>query len=197
MSVRGFAQFPVPQSFAITVNYILEGQSDWCDEYIISGPAYCNLFSWEAPDTANTPATLTGYRIYKDNAFFLFTPRTMADTAGGYSASFHVTAIYEDPPGESAPSNVVVIDDLPVRTQEIGNSPYIWIGFDLSSQTLLIRGMEYVHHLQVYDMQGRPVLSTDAVSATQRMDELAAGVYVAVVWDRDGGFRSKLLVMCR
>jgi len=189
------AQFPVPEAFAITVNYILEDQWDWCDEHIIQGPAYCNLFSWEAPDTANTPATLTGYRIYKDSVLFLSTDQTMSDTAGGYMASFYVTAIYADPPGESEPSNIVTISDLPFATGEAENSWLIGMGFDLSNQTLFIRGAEYVQHLRVYDMRGTQVVFLAPVSASQRLEGLAPGLYVVVVQDRYGDLYSRLIVM--
>ncbi len=190
-----FAQFPAPESFAITVNYILDGQSDWCDNHIVQGPAYCNLFSWEAPDTTNTPATLTGYRIYKDSAYFLSTANTWADTAGGYMASFYVTAVYEDPAGESESSNVVFISDLPFATKEAENTHQIWIGFDLSSQELRIQGAEYARSLRVYDMRGVLVWSTEEVSANQRLEGLAAGVYGVVVYDRYGGICRRLVVM--
>ncbi|MDO8969852.1 MAG: hypothetical protein Q7U74_04130, partial [Saprospiraceae bacterium] len=180
-SVQASAQFPVPESFAITVKYILEDQWEWCDEHIIQGPTYCNLFSWEALDTANTPATLTGYRIYKDSVFFLSTGQTMADTAGVFMASFYVTATYADPPGESEPSNIVTISDLPFATGEAENSRLIGIGFDLSNQTLFIRGAEYAQHLRVYDMRGMQVVFTAPVAASQRLEGLSAGLYVVVV----------------
>lgn len=191
--VLAFAQFPEPGSFAITVNYILEGQSDWCDEHIIQGPAYCNLFSWETPDTANTPATLTGYRIYKDCVFFLATANTIADTAGGYMASFYVTAIYENPAGESEASNVVVINDLPMGTEEAFHQEPIGIRFDPMQQMLVIRGAEQARSLRVYDVQGKLLYSTDVVPTILQLEGLDVGVYWVIV-ERSGMLYSKMFI---
>lgn len=95
-------------------------------------------------------------------------------------ASFYVTAIYENPAGESEASNVVVIGDLPMGAEEAEGEHKIWIGFDLSNQVLMIRGAAYARSLRVFDMQGRLV-------------GLGAGVYGVVVWDRYGGIRSKMI----
>ena len=176
LPLLAFAQFPAPDSFQITVHYITIDQSDWCDGQWVQGPAYCNLFSWEAPDTANTPATLTGYRIYKDSEFFLATANTEADTAGGYMhVNFYVTAVYENPAGESAPSNSVYIGDLPIGTSETFQQEPIGIGFDPVQQTLIIRRPENARVLRVYNMQGGLVLFTDVVSEYRRVEGLAAG----------------------
>ena len=188
------AQFPAPKLFHITVNYIIDGQSDWCDGHIVQGPSYCNLFSWQAPDTTNTPATLTGYRIYKDDKRFLSTTQSLADTTGGFVGSFYVTATYENPAGESDSSNVVVINYLPTSTSEANDARQIWIGFDLSNQVLIIWGAEYARSLQVFDLRGVLVWSTDVVTVNQRLDALSAGAYGVVVVDRYGRTRSKIIV---
>ena len=191
-----FAQFPTPDSFQIVVNYILMGNWDFCDGKVLEGPAYCNYFHWQAPDTANTPATLTGYRIYKDDEFFLSTANTSADSAGMYlHASFYVTAVYENPAGESGPSNVVVIDDLPMGVNDIFQEGQLGIRFDPVQRMLIIRGAEYARALWVYNMQGRLAFETDVVSEFQRVDGLAAGVYMVVVQDKYGGVSSKIVVM--
>ncbi len=191
-----FAQFPAPDSFQVSVHYITMDQSDWCAGQLVQGPAYCNLFSWQAPDTANTPATLTEYRIYKDNEIFLSTSDTDADTAGMYlGSSFYVTAIYEDPAGESEPSNVVVIGDLPMATGAVQGSHQIEIGFDLSRQVLIIQGAEYARALRVYDMQGGLVFSTDAVPAVLRVEGLRTGIYGVIVQDRQGRIWNKLALL--
>jgi hypothetical protein len=193
LPVLAFAQFPEPLSFQVTVNYIHLGESDWCDNQLVQGPSYCNLFSWEAPDTTNTPATLTGYRIYKDSVFFLATDNTWADTAGGHLAGFYVTATYENPAGESEPSNVVVINNLPIATHAVPDAPEIGIGFDLANQTFIIIGAEHARSLRVYDMRGVLVWSTEVVLEKLRLEGLRAGVYVVVVWDRYGTMHSKVV----
>ena len=190
-----WAQFPAPTSFQITVNYIMLGESDWCDNHLVQGPDYCNIFSWEAPDTTNTPATLTGYRIYKDSVFFLATSNTGADTTGGYMASFYVTAVYVDPVGESEPSNVVVIGDLPMAAGEIEENNRIDIGFDLSQQVLIIAGAINARALWVYDMRGAQVLNTKVISTYQSLEGLSPGRYAVVVQDKYGGMHCKLVVM--
>jgi len=194
LPVLALAQFPAPLSFQVTVNYIHLGESDWCDNQLVQGPSYCNGFSWEAPDTTNTPATLTGYRIYKDSVFFLATGNTSADTAGGYLAGFYVTATYEDPAGESGPSNVVVINNLPIATHGVPGAPQIGIGFDLANQTLMIRGAEHARCLRVYDMRGVPVWGTEVVLEKLSLEGLGAGVYGVVVLDKYGNRKSRLIV---
>jgi len=191
-----FAQFPVPDSFKIDVNYILMGNWDLCDGKVLEGPAYCNYFHWQAPDTANTPATLTGYRIYKDDEFFLSTANTSVDSAGMYlHASFYVTAVYENPAGESEPSNVAVIEYLPMGVNDIFKEGRIGIRFDPGQQMLAIRGAEYVRALWVYNMQGGLVLFTDVVSEYQRLEGLTAGAYMVAVRDNYGIISSKMIVM--
>lgn len=194
--VVAFAQFPAPDSFKIDINYILMGNWDLCDGKVLEGPAYCNYFHWQAPDTANTPATLAGYRIYKDDEFFLSTANTSVDSAGMYlHASFYVTAVYENPAGESGPSNVVVIEDLPMGVNAIFQEGQIEVRFDPVRQMLVIRGAEYVGALWVYNMQGGLVLFTDVVSAYQRLEGLTAGAYMVVVQDKYGGIISKIVAM--
>lgn len=196
LPVLVMAQFPVPTSFQVNVNYIHLGESDWCDGQVVQGPTYCNLFSWETPDTANTPATLTGYRIYKNSEFFLATSNTNADTSGGYMhTTFYVTAVYENPAGESEPSNSVYIGDLPVGTDEALYQEPIGIWFDPVQQALRVRGAERVRTLWVYDMQGKLVFSTDAVSRVLRVEDLPAGVYMVIVQDKYGNVSSIMVSM--
>jgi hypothetical protein len=193
-----FAQFPAPDSFRVDVQYIVMDSWDLCNGQYLAGPAYCNHFLWQAPDTANTPATLAGYRLYKDDEFFLATANTAADTAGGYMhVTFYVTAVYENPAGESAPSNSVYIGDLPVGTDEPSENHQVRIGVDLSQQVLIIRGTEYTRALWVYDMYGRAVLFTDAVRAVQRLDGLGTGVYWVVVQDRYGRVSTKVFCLAK
>ena len=192
---RAFAQFPAPVSFQIGVNYVLEGLWDLCDGQVLEGPAYCNYFYWQAPNTANTPATLTGYRIYKDDEFFLPTTNTSADTAGAYIGSFCVTALYENPAGESDSSNVVVISDLPMATEEIDVDKRIHIRFNQSQQALIIQGAQYARALWVYNMQGAQVLFTDAVSTYLRLEGLAPGIYLVVVQDKYSGVSSTIVAL--
>jgi hypothetical protein len=187
LPVLVMAQFPVPTSFQVNVNYIHLGESDWCDGQLVQGPTYCNLFSWETPDTANTPVTLAGYRIYKNSEFFLATSNTNADTSGGYMhTTLYVTAVYENPAGESEPSNSVYIGDLPVGTDEALYQEPIGIWFDPVQQALRVRGAERVRTLRVYDMQGKLVFSS-AVSANQRLEGLPGGIYSIVIQDKLGG----------
>lgn len=147
-----FAQFPAPDSFQISVHYIIEDQSDWCDAQWVQGPAYCNWLFWKTPDTANFPGTLTGYRIYNDGQIFLSATSNEVWLVAALMGSFYVTAIYESPAGESDSSNVVEIGDLPQAIVEAQGNNNIEIGFDLSQQVLIIRGAEYARVLRVYDI---------------------------------------------
>ena len=190
-----FAQFPAPDSFQIDIDYILLGEWGHCDGQSIQGPAYCNYFHWQAPDTTNTPATLRGYRIYKDGEFFLATANTEADSAGAYMhVSFYVTAVYENPAGESAPSNSVYIGDLPIGVGEAFQQEPISIGFDPAQRALIIRGAERARALRVYDGQGRIFISMDTVPGVLQVEDLPAGVYGVKV-EISGVLYCKMFVM--
>lgn len=162
---------------------------------MVQGPNYCYFCNWEAPDTAHTPATLTGYRMYRDSVLFLSTTHTGVDTAGGYLAGFYVTAVYADPAGESEPSNVVVIGDLPIATGEAAAAPDIGIGFDLARRVLIIAGAEYARTLRVYNLQGVQVLSTKVVSMYPSVEGWTPGMYVVMVQDKRGSIWSKMVVL--
>ena len=189
------AQFPVPDSFQIIVHYITIDQTDWCGDHYVYGPNYCNLFSWQTPDTAGSPATLTGYRIYKDDEFFKSAADNFADTVGAFpGSSFYVTAVYENPAGESAPSNVELINDLPFGATEAEASD-VGIMFDLSKRLLTIKGAENVRELYVYNVQGVLVFHTSFIPERQIWENWAAGVYWVLLEDKHGLFLTKKVLI--
>ena len=195
LPMQAFAQFPAPDSFQITVNYIYLGESDWCDGHLVQGPGYCNLFSWVAPDEGSMAATLAGYRIYKNNTLFLSTSNTLADSSGAYLASFYVTAIYENPAGESSPSNEVVITTLPIATEEVMDAPSSKIRYDHSRQCLIIPDAPNMRDLRIYTMQGVLVRYTDDVEMYSSLNGLAPGGYMVVVRDRKGAMWSRWIFL--
>lgn len=187
------AQFPAPQYFQITVNYIHLGESDWCDNHLIQGPGYCYFFSWQTPDTAGTTATLTGYRVYKNGLSFIQTSETGLDTAGTYIGSFYVTAVYENPAGESDSSNVMEIIELPIATQEIQYENAVRIGYVPMQRLLVVEGASPACDLQVFDMLGRQVLYQKPISGVQFLDELRIGVYWILVRENNRVVGGKLI----
>jgi hypothetical protein len=175
------AQFPAPQNFQINVNYIYLGESGWCNNQLVQGPTYCYLFGWEMPDTVGTIATLTGYRVYKNGLPFFQTTEMATEMAGAWFASFYVTALYENPAGESDSSNVVVINSLPISTGEVVENTGIRIGYVPMQRLLIVEGASPTCELQVYNMLGQQLRYQKPVSKVQFLDELRTGVYWVLV----------------
>ncbi len=190
-----FAQFPAPTSFQISINYIHIDEVSFCNNQLVYGPNYCNQYSWQTPDTSITSAILTGYRVYKDGQLFLLTTANGEDTLGIYLGSFHVTAIYENPPGESEASNVIIVDDLPIATGEVMGDGKIKIGFNLSQHSLTIDGAMHARTLGIYNLQGSQVFYTDAVPPKHELEGFVAGAYLVVVRDRFGRVHSKVVLL--
>jgi hypothetical protein len=185
LSSGTFAQFPAPDSFKVRINYVLIDEMDWCNDHIIYGPNYCNLYSWETPDTTATSAILTGYRVYKDDQPFLFSGDNEADTIGAFIGNFYVTALYENPNGESPPSNVVLVEDLPITTVEADKSE-LTLTYHPSLRLLRIEGASQGASLAIYNMRGQLVLADSAVENEYPLCWLAAGGYWVVVRGKEG-----------
>ena len=95
------------------------------------------VLKWRRPTLQNF-GEVTGYRVFRDSApqVQLMSPADTTYTStglyNGLNYTFYVRAIYEDPVGESDPSNIVEVipnvddkDDLdpPVKTQLYANYP--------------------------------------------------------------------------
>lgn len=77
---------------------------------------------WEAPTLTDASATLQGYRVYRDGSpvASLADPAQVSFTDAGLAVGtyvFEVTALYQDPHGESAPSNPAEVVVEPAATQ--------------------------------------------------------------------------------
>lgn len=189
------AQFPSPNFFQIGIGYIRMDEVGWCSGQLVYGPNYCNQYSWQTPDTSTTSAILTEYRVYKDDQLFLLTTANGGDTLGTFLGSFYVTALYENPSGESEASNVVVVDDLPIATGEVQDKGKIKIGFNLSQHCLTVDGAMNARTLGIYNLQGSQVFFTDAVPEKLELEGFAAGAYFVVVQERKGKKYSKMVLM--
>ncbi len=191
-----FAQFPAPTSFQVAINYITVDQWDYCENEIVLGPNYCNIFSWNTPDTGGFSAILIGYKIYKENTIFQTLSDTILEVTGPQLGKFYVTALYENPPGESDSSNIVTIDDLPIATKEPQAEGEIEIVFDISQQQLIVKGYANAKTLSLINLQGVQVLNIENVPERFSLHGLPPGAYLAIIQTRYGGFwRKKVLVL--
>lgn len=196
LPLAAFAQFPAPANFGISVNYILTDQWSFCENEIVFGPNYCIIFSWNTPDTSAISAVLAGYRIYKEDTIFHTLSDTILQVTGPQLGKFYVTALYENPPGESDSSNILIIDDLPIATKETQTEGKIEIGFDISQQQLIVKGYANAKNLSVFNLQGVRVLYTEKVPERLSLEGLPPGAYLAVVLDRqDVTWSGKVLLV--
>lgn len=196
LPLAAVAQFPAPSNFGISINYILTDQWDYCENEIVFGPTYCIIFSWNTPDTSGVSAILAGYRLYKEDTIFHTLSDTILEVTGPQIGKFYVTALYENPPGESDSSNIVIIDDLPIATKETQTEGKIEIGFDISQQQLIVKGYANAKTLSVFNLQGVRVLHTEKVPERLNLEGLPSGAYLAVVLDRHGAaWSGKVLVV--
>lgn len=99
--------------------------------------------------------------------------------------SFYVTAIYVNPGGESDPSNVAVIADLPFATGETGNQVRCGISFDAQAQEINVRDTDQARELWVFNLLGELVLHTCSTSGTYSTAAWEPGMYVAVLRDTE------------
>ena len=110
--------FPPPQNFTMEYVFILHLQYFICGGSA-DGLPYCFNFNWQTPQNDNR---VVGYNIYNynthdpDETKIVFEDAVIIaqstpsfkyiEIGGDYEGFFWVTAVYEEPDGESAPSNL-------------------------------------------------------------------------------------------
>jgi hypothetical protein len=180
-----FAQFPAPSNLAYSYDYIMIGDEDYCDGLVVHGPAYCFSFTWSAPDTSLTSATLDHYNLYyfsapgNDTSLVDSSAQTYLEINAGFIGYLFVTAIYTGPGGESAPSNIVFVDDLPISVPDVQQKCHHDLHYDQLSETLTFHADEEgIDQLVIRDDQGRAVISVLHPQQTITMNNLPAGLYI-------------------
>ena len=185
-SVSVFGQFPEPTNFQFNYSYILLNSVGPCNGHTIVGPAYCSDFWWEAPDTTSTSATLDHYVIYyhPNNDPQIYAIATTTDTSVemeiGIIGQVWVTAVYNNPDGESAASNVVVNNDLPISVGQISEKDMTSAYYDKTNEILNIKISDKTFQIKLYNYLGE--LLQDVYNTKQlNMATYAKGLYIVEI----------------
>ncbi len=185
-SVSVFGQFPEPTNFLFNYSYISLNSVGPCNGQTIVGPAYCSDFWWEAPDVTSTTATLDHYVIYyhPNNDPQTYVIATTTDTSVemeiGIIGKVWVTAVYNNPDGESAASNVVVNNDLPISVGQISEKDTTSAYYDKTNEILNIKISDKTFQIKLYNYLGE--LLQDVYNTKQlNMATYAKGLYIVEI----------------
>ncbi len=162
----------------------------------------------ELKDLKIIPAGFLGYKIYRDNAEIATTDSTSyTDILSKEltTADYHVTAFYEDPTGESAPSNVVTVtitsieDNVPYETALSQNYPNPFnpetnIKFTIASDTKV--------SLKIFNTSGQLVavpvdrfMKRGSYNINMNASKLSGGVYIYKLEADGKEFSKKMTVV--
>jgi len=191
ISVTVIAQFPAPHDFQFGYSYIEMGNWGVCNGKGVNGPTYCSSFAWGIPDTTSTTARLSKYKIYYKN--YGGKPYVIDSTTNNYYSGemgiigfVWVTAVYTNPVGESAASNIIENNSLPIRVKDLSESEKIKFRVDAQNRNLILDAESAIKTLKVVNSQGRTVL--EFVNPTQYISvkDIARGVYIILINDMEG-----------
>lgn len=165
IAVDANSQFPAPQSLVGSLTYIEIDQWGYCDGATIFGPDYCTRLVWSPPDTSTTAARLASYNIYllwegaTDTALIASVSDTTFEDSFGFIGSVWITASYSDPDGESAPSNIVKNDALPIGIKERNSSEIIQ--YNSVNRCVSIKTEQTPFTARIIDINGITVYTTN------------------------------------
>jgi hypothetical protein len=190
-SITTFAQFPAPTNFEYSLNYIMIDQEGYCEGNWVAGPTYCSNFSWAAPNTTTTNATLDHYNIYyynywtHDTTIIASTSELYYELEFGPIGEMWITAVYTNPEGESGPSNIVINDGLPISISEYKSATKITIQYDQTTQEITITNGEKIGKINLYDSEGKTMTSTTPVNNKICIENLPSGLYIVELITKD------------
>ncbi len=191
LSVTTFAQFPAPTDFVYSYNYIRIDEGGYCEGHWVLGPTYCSYFTWNAPDTTTTDAILDHYNIYFYNYETLDTiimaslPELYYEEEFGAIGVMWITAVYTNPGGESGPSNIAVNESLPISVSEYKLTTENAIQYDQTTQEITIINEEKIGKINLYDSQGKTMISTKSVTNKICIENLSLGLYIIELITKD------------
>lgn len=191
LSVTTFAQFPAPTNFIYSYNYIRIDEGGYCGGHFIIGPTYCSYFAWDAPDTTTTNAILDHYNIYYynygtfDTIIMASLPELYYEDEFGAIGEMWITAVYTNPEGESGPSNIAVNEDLPISVPEYKLTTENAIQYDQITQEIIITNEEKIGEINLYDNQGKTIITTKPVTHKICIENLPSGLYIVELITKD------------
>ena len=199
-------QFPVPQNFHMSLNYISLGDWGVCEGEAVVGPYHCTTFQWNEPDLSETESQLVGYNIYNyetmeelteipfsEGKIIVQTVSTNLTVGSGFVGYTWVTAVYSNPDGESAPSNVDEnLDGLPlgIKNNEIKTHSIV---YNSQMKTIEIIGVENIASINVFGIDGRLITASELNNIDVKY--LPNGVYIIKVTTKTGKIISDKLII--
>lgn len=203
LSLSVVAQFPSPSGLQFSYEYFPINGGGYCDGQPITGPAYCSHFNWNQPDFTGTEARFDHYRLYHkpyyapDSAVSLIAmvPDTFFVVVQGFIGEMWVTAYYNEPEGESRPSDTVVNTDLPVGLpgNQAGPAPFMW--YQANGQQIVLSGFTGLYSVTLYNLHGKSVLHDQSGNSRIQTGHLPSGLYVAKIQTIAGHVRkAKILI---
>lgn len=168
-----------PSNFEYSLTYITNGTAN-CAGETVDATTYCASFSWDAPDTAKTSATLSGYKIYYkpsegETVVVAETDGTALQKEFGAAGDLWVVAVYSQPAGESEPSNILTGNDLPLAIQSTQKNGFIYTP---SSGTLSLAQNPDGLQIRLIDAKGQ-IVKTVKGKSTITTSGLPKGIYFA------------------
>jgi len=189
-SIAAFGQFPEPTNFEFSYDYIMIDESDYCAGQWVYGPTYCSHFSWTSPDTNSTSSTLEYYNLYyshdpQSTMILTTTTDLYFDMEIGILGEIWVTAVYSNPHGESAPSNIIKNEDLPISVNEIPSQDKLNIYYDNTTQEIKIINGESISQINIFNCRGELISSNKTNMNRINIKNLTTGLYIIEITNND------------
>jgi hypothetical protein len=199
-------QFPSPQNFQMRLNYIR--MDDWgvCAGASVSGPYHCTDFRWEEPNLSETESQIIGYRIYNyfsmehlteipfsEGQIIAQTVSIGLEIGSGFEGYTWVTALYAEPDGESAPSNVEInLEGLPlvINKNEMKTHSIV---YNNQMKTIEIIGIENITSIDIFGIDGRFITASELNNIDVKY--LTNGIYVIKISTETGKIISDKLII--
>ena len=199
-------QFPSPQNFHMNLNYIMLDDWGFCEGKSVNGPYYCTSFYWNEPNLSETESQLIGYRIYHYSSIDEFTEipcsegqiieQTVSiglEIGGGFVGYTWVTALYNEPEGESAPSNVEInLDGLPIAINKNEMKTHS-IVYNNQLKTIKITGIENITSIDIFGIDGRFITASELNNIDVKY--LTNGIYIIKITTETGKIISDKLII--
>jgi hypothetical protein len=199
-------QFPSPQNFQMRLNYIMLDDWGFCAGEPVNGPYHCTNFEWEEPNLSETESQLIGYRIYNypsmdelteipfnEGQIIAQTVSIGLEMGSGFVGYTWITALYSEPDGESAPSNVEInLDGLPlaINKNEIKTHSIV---YNNQMKTIEIIGIENITSIDILGIDGRFITASELNNIDVKY--LTNGIYIIKITTETGKIISDKLMI--
>ena len=193
-------QFPAPQDFRMSYHYI--GIFSWgsCAGQIINkGPYHCTHFEWKEPNLSETESQLIGYRIYysfyEEGAVKVITETGSLDFEIGVCIVGYtwVTALYANPNGQSAPSNIEAYLGAPALDVTEKEMKTHSIVYNNQMKTVEVTGLENITSIDIFAIDGRLITTSELNNIDVK--HLANGIYIIKITTATGKIISDKLII--